>query len=131
MSRRSRFLPTAPTFNAAVRGRGFPSEYRHAVWYGKTRMALMKKRLKIRLFVLTQYTNVTDGQTDTISTDTTWRLRPRLMLASRGKMQLPAHCPNSLLLSKITNLETAIVLPQCNLNVYKRLFVNWCCNIRL
>ena len=33
---KSRFLPTPPAFNAPVRG--FPSEYRHAAWYGKTRM---------------------------------------------------------------------------------------------
>ena len=33
----SRFLPTPTAFDAPVRG--FRSEYCHAVWYGKTRMA--------------------------------------------------------------------------------------------
>jgi len=47
---------------------GFPSEYRHPVWYGKTRMPCLpdgEKISKISLFVLTQLTNVTDTQTDT------------------------------------------------------------------
>ena len=39
-----------------------------------------EKISKICLFFLTQSTNVTDRHTDTA-----WRLRPRLMLASRGK----------------------------------------------
>ena len=45
---------------------GFPLEYCHAVWYGKTRMAWLpegEKILKIRLLVLAQLTNVTDRQT--------------------------------------------------------------------
>ena len=46
---------------------GFPSEYRHPVWYGKTRMVWLpdgEKISKICLFVLTWSTNVTDRQTD-------------------------------------------------------------------
>jgi len=38
----SRFLPTPPAFDAPVRG--FPSEYRHPVWYGNYQM--VKKFLK-------------------------------------------------------------------------------------
>jgi len=51
----------------------YPSEYRHPVWYGKTRMVWLhdgEKISKISLFVLTQSTNVTDTQTDR-HTDTT------------------------------------------------------------
>ena len=53
---------------------GFPSEYHHLVWHGKTRMAWLPdgaKISKISLFVLTKLTNVTatdrqtDGRTDT------------------------------------------------------------------
>ena len=46
---------------------GFPSEYRHPLWYGKTRMVSLpdgEKILKTSLFVLAQLTNVTDGRTD-------------------------------------------------------------------
>jgi len=45
---------------------GFPSEYRHTVWHGKTRMAWLpdgEKISKISLFVLAQLTNVTDRWT--------------------------------------------------------------------
>ena len=61
----SRFSPTPPVFDAPVRG--FPSEYRHPVWRGETRMAWLpdgEKILKIYLFVFTQLTNVTDRRTD-------------------------------------------------------------------
>jgi len=45
----------------------FLSEYRHPLWYGKTRMVSLpdgEKISKISLFVLAQLTNVTDAQTD-------------------------------------------------------------------
>ena len=46
---------------------GFPSEYRHPLWYGKTKVVSLpdgEKISKICLFVLTWSTNVTDGRTD-------------------------------------------------------------------
>ena len=52
----SRFLPTTPAFDVPIGG-GVAVEYCHAIWYGKT-------RLKVRLFVLTECTNVTDTRTD-------------------------------------------------------------------
>jgi len=54
------FIPTPPLW-------GFPSEYRHPLWYRKTRMVSVpdcEKNSKISLFVLAQLTNVTDRQTD-------------------------------------------------------------------
>jgi len=84
------FIPLA--FDASVRGGGgFPSEYRHPVSYGKTRMVWLpdgEKISKISLFVLTQLTNVTDGQTHRQTDrhiDTAWRQRPRICIALRGK----------------------------------------------
>ena len=69
---------------------GFPSEYRHPLWEGKTRMVSLpdgEKISKISLFVLMWSTNVTDGRrtdgrTDR-QTDTAWQHRPRLHRIAR------------------------------------------------
>ena len=56
-----------PTCIQRPRWGGVPSEYCYAVWHGKTRMAWLpdgETILMICLFVLTQLTNVTDGQTE-------------------------------------------------------------------
>jgi len=65
IGRKSSFFHT-PLHSTPPLG-GFPLEYRHPVWYGKTRMASLpggEKISKIFLFVLAQLTNVTDGRTD-------------------------------------------------------------------
>ena len=80
----SRFLPTPPAFYAPVRG--LPSEYCYAVWHRNTGVVWLldgEKISKMSLFDLTWSTNVTHTQTDR-QTDTAWRHRPRLCIASRG-----------------------------------------------
>jgi len=69
--------------------RGFPSECRHSLWYGKTRMVSLPggaKFSKICLFVLTWSTNVTDGRTDRRTDRQTLRDSiDRACIVSRGK----------------------------------------------
>jgi len=71
---------------------GFQSEYCYAVWYGKTRMACVPIRWWKNfddMFIRFDTTHERDRQTDIhTQTDTAWRHRPRLCIASRGKNKL-------------------------------------------
>jgi len=83
-SSRIAFLPTTPAFDVPVWG--FPSEYCHPVWHRKTRMAWLPAGEKNfeDIFIRFDVTHKRDRHTDT-QTDTAWRHRPRLCIASRGK----------------------------------------------
>jgi len=95
IGRKSWFLPTPPELDAPVRG--FPSEYRHHVWYEKTRMVWLPDSEKnfddmFLMFIRFDTTHERDRQTDTHTdrqtdrqTNTAWRHRPLLCIASRGK----------------------------------------------
>jgi len=64
---------TKSAFDAPLRGS--LSEYRYKVWYWKTRMIWIPddaKRMRIRLFVLTEFTNVTDRHRMTASAALTY-----------------------------------------------------------
>ena len=72
-----------PAFDAAISES--PSEYRHDVRRGKTKIIWLRdgeKILKIPLFVLTEFTNVTVGQTDRWTAD---GQICRACIVSRGK----------------------------------------------
>ena len=85
IGRKSWFFHT-PLHSAPPLGE-FLSEYRHPVWYRKTRMVWLpdgEKISKICLFVLTWSKNVTDRQTDGQTDTACWHIL-RLCIASRGK----------------------------------------------
>jgi len=97
-------------FDAPVR-EGFPSEYRHPIWDGKTRMASLpdgKKISNISLFVLTWSTNVTDRRTLDDSND-------RACIASRSNDHPPgtnqAQC-------RVTTLIESSALPCTTGRIY-------------
>jgi len=85
----SHFWPTWPAFDAPVRG--VPVRYCDAIWYGKTRMVWLPDGEKIWRYVYSFWHDPpmwqTDGQTDK-QTDTAWRHRLCLCIASHGKNQL-------------------------------------------
>jgi len=63
---------------------GFPSEYRHPLWDGKTRMVSLPMVKKFRRYVYSFWRDPRTWRTDR-HTDTAWQQRPRLCIASRGK----------------------------------------------
>jgi len=82
---KSSFYHNPPLHSTPPLG-GFPSECRHLLWYGKTRMVSLPDGEKISKICLIRFDVIheRDGRTDR-QTDTAWQQRPRLCIASRGK----------------------------------------------
>ena len=83
----SRFLPSPPAFDAPVRGGWFPSEYCHAVWYGKIRMAWLPDGEKISKIMFIRFDKMHERDRHT-QTDRHRMLayRPRLYGIARQKL---------------------------------------------
>jgi len=66
---------------------GFPSEYRHPLWYGKNKMVLCCYPIVkiIRRYVYSFWRDPRTWQTDR-QTDTAWQHRPRLHSIARWKL---------------------------------------------
>jgi len=62
--RKSSFFHTLLAFDALVRGEGVPSEYRHPLRHGKTRMVWLADMF-IRFDMIHERDRQTDGRTDT------------------------------------------------------------------
>ena len=97
---------------------GYCQNICHAVWYGKSRMVWLpdgENILKIRLFVLTEFTNVMDRQTDG-HTDTAWRLRPRLHSIARQKRYRKPGCIAWSRVQSAASCDSADLQLSCILN---------------
>ena len=87
----SRFLSTPPAFDAPLGGGGFRRNI--AMPFGMEKLELLgypvvKKILKVSLFILTEFTNVTDGHRHTrTDKQTPHDSIGRSCIASRGKKQ--------------------------------------------
>jgi len=92
-----------PRYRGSCRNIDTPFGMEKLEWWG---YPMVKKFRKICLFILTWSMNVTDRRTDK-RTDTTWRHRPCLCIASRGKNGLKC-CPEFAQNSQKWHAEFAI-----------------------
>jgi len=78
--KKSSFYHTPLAFDAPVRG--FPSEYRHPLWDGKTRMVSLSDSKKFRRYLNSFWRDPRTWRTDR-RTDTAWQQRLRLHRIAR------------------------------------------------